>query len=123
MTPPLADAFIITLCNERLAPSVAEQPAVVLIDWRVVSRVNGDELLVGFWNSGISCRVTTPIAHFDPQRREVRTASGRQYELSGPPASSVRALLLIAARLVANGLSDCSDATAVFWQQIAAATQ
>lgn len=123
MKPRLADASIVTLCNERLAPRVAEQPEFELIDWRVVARSNGDEVLVGFWNSGATCRVTTPVAHFDPQRREVRTLSGRRYELSGPPAASDEALLLIEARLAATGLSDCTDVTAAFWREIAAATQ
>lgn len=106
-----------------MAPSVGEQPEFVLTDWRVIACTNGEELLVGFWSGGVTCRVTTPVAHFDAQRREVRTLSGRRYEVAGPPAASDEALFLIEARLMATDLFDWSDATAAFWQQIAAATQ
>lgn len=63
--------------NERNAPSVAEQPVVVLRSWRIIETSKGDRHIVAVLESG-SLRITSPIKFVDLQSRTIITASRRR---------------------------------------------
>lgn len=70
-------------------PSVADQPMILLVRWRVLEARNAEfELerhLVGYNVDQHEGRVSTAIEHFDPTASMVVTRSGRVYHLMGPP--------------------------------------
>ena len=111
----------IVLSNFRCAPATAAQPRLSLHQWRVVN-FDGVEILAGFLENGYTCRVTTGIASIDLPGREVRTQSGRLYEMIGPSASDPTSLLVIAARLAMIHPAPGTDVTDGVWAAMCAAT-
>ena len=111
----------IVLTNFRNAPAVASQPRMALYQWRVVA-LDGVEILVGFLENGYTCRVTTGIESINLSGREVRTRSGRLYELTGPPSSDPVSLMVIAARLAMLRPATSTDVTEGIWAAMCAAT-
>jgi hypothetical protein len=110
----------ICLSSCRNAPAVTAQPRVTMLDWRIV-RVGHEMHLVGFLENGITCRVTTPIEHLDVSSRQALTASGRIYELMGPPASDPTQLAVMAIRTRQLSLCVDDDLTAETWSAMQAA--
>ena len=91
--------------NLKPAPPTAAQPRMSMHDWRIIE-FEEEQSLVGFLENGFTCRLTTKIISIDLPAREVRTRSGRLYELLGPPASWPERIAVISARVaVSNGTS------------------
>ena len=65
------------------ARPVAEEPACVLVRWRLVS-VQGSPRLVGFNCTNGEGRLSSRVVALDVVAREARTESGRVYALEGP---------------------------------------
>jgi len=67
---------------------VAEQPVVMLEGWLVIQTPHGTRHFVG-WDTGLNeAKISTPIATFERLRMAGTTASGRRYQLLGPPCLS-----------------------------------
>ena len=111
----------IVLTNFREAPATDAQPQMALYQWRVVD-FDGVRILAGFLENGYTSRVTTGIASIDVRGREVRTQSGRFYELMGPPASDPVSLMVIAARLAMTRPTTGKDVTDDIWTAMRATT-
>ena len=107
------------LTNHRLAPSVESQPVVSIRRWRIVTTADGEEHLTGLLENGYTWRVTSPIVEFRASPRCITTSSGRQYELVGPPAIDGVDVIVIAARLLINGLKDTENTSQIYWQVMA----
>ncbi len=65
--------------------SVADEPELRLISWSIRQDTTGARYFVGVRADDYTGRVSTRIVEFDPETRRGRTASGRIYELLGPP--------------------------------------
>lgn len=104
----------VVLTNLRPAPSAEAQPRVSMHDWRVIE-FDGEQSLVGFLQNGLTCRLTTEITSIDFPARELRTRSGRLYELLGPPACQPEQLAVIAAHVTASIGSPWTDVTNDTW--------
>ena len=111
----------VMMTNLRLAPPVTSQPRIALRDWRLVE-CDGQRVLVGFLENGITCRMTTEISSIDFAGREVRTQSGREYELFGPPASTPELRATIALRVALSTHSHSVDVTDDVWAAMLKAT-
>ena len=111
----------IVLTNFRTAPVIAAQPRMALYQWRVAA-LDGVEILVGFLENGYTCRLTTGIASICLPSREIRTQSGRLYELIGPPASDPVSLMVIAGRVAMLRPATSRDVTEGVWAAMCAAT-
>lgn len=109
----MADGIVV-LTNSRPAPPIEVQPRTSMHEWRIIEFVDGRSL-VGFLENGFTCRLTTEIVSIDLSARQVRTSSGRLYELLGPPASQPERLAVIAAHLVASVGSHWMDVTDSAW--------
>jgi hypothetical protein len=84
--------------------SVEVEPEVRLTNWQVYA-VGSGRHFVGFnpgWQEG---RVSTAVQSFDPQTRRGSTASGRIYELVGPPGCHPDAEWVFGLWLAAQQLS------------------
>lgn len=112
---------IVLLTNSRPAPPIEVQPRTSMHDWRIIEFDDGRSL-VGFLENGFTCRLTTEIASIDLSARQIRTRSGRLYELLGPPASQIERIAVIAAHLVASAGSPWMDVTDSAWTAMCKAT-
>ena len=102
MNPQTLRAWLhVNPASVRPAPSVADQPEVVLLQWRVVRLPGGGCVLVGFLEGSSVIRVTTHIVR--SKGREVWTRSGRCYALPYGPATDDEVVALLCERLAANG--------------------
>jgi hypothetical protein len=88
-----------------------------MYDWRIIE-FDDVRVLVGFLENGFTCRMTSEIASINFPAREVRTRSGRLYELLGPPASAPDRLAAIAVRVAASVRSPCLDTTDGTWTEM-----
>jgi len=69
-------------------PSVADQPVVTLIRWRVLrlkAKKVSIDLTLGWCVEDGHARMSTPIKHHDAVARTLTTKSGRVYVLEGAP--------------------------------------
>ena len=66
-------------------PSVNEEPVVALTGWLVFRMPNGTCRLAGRNVRERKGRASTAVGLLGPEERQVVTASGRLYELVGPP--------------------------------------
>lgn len=96
----------------RPAPSVADQPTAVLLQWRIVRLFNGGCVLVGCLEGGPALRITTPIFRFEGRR--VWTQSGRRYDLPCDPATNAETLALLYERLATSNHFGYIDVTEQF---------
>lgn len=85
----------------RSAPSVADQPVVALMQWRVVQLPNRERVLVGCIEGSMTLRITSPIVKTD--QRRLWTMSGRCYEMRYQHATTAEMLELVRLRLAASG--------------------
>ena len=106
--------FYVRMIDLRSAPPTAAQPRVSMYDWRIIE-FDERSALVGFLENSLTCRWTTEIVSIDLPAREVRTQSGRLYELFGPPATEPDRLAVIAVRVTASVHSPWLDITAPVW--------
>ena len=104
----------VVMTNLRPAPPTAAQPRMSMYDWRIIE-FDEQSALVGFLDNGFTCRMTTEIASINLPAREVRTQSGRLYELFGAPASEPERLASIAARVAVSVHSSWLDITDAVW--------
>lgn len=111
----------VVLTNLRPAPPTAAQPRMSMYDWRIIEFDDG-RVLVGFLENGFTCRMTTEITSIDLPGREVRTWSGRLYELRGRPASEPDRLMMIAAQVATFGQGESQDVTEEVWTAMCRAT-
>ena len=105
---------IVVLFNSRPAPPIEVQPRTSMHDWRIIE-FDDWRSLVGFLENRFTCRLTTEIDSMDLPARQVRTRSGRLYELFGPPACEPERLAVIAAYVVASVGSPWIDVTDSAW--------
>lgn len=111
----------VVLTNLRLAPPVTTQPRISVCVWRFVE-CDGERVLVGFLENRITCRMSTVITALDVAGREVRTRSGRTYELFGPPASTPELRAVIALRVAMSVRTHVRDVTEELWMAMLKAT-
>lgn len=111
----------ITLTGLNDAPAVAEQPRVLIAQWRVMRLASAGDVLVGVLDGGFATRVSTDVISVRAAQREVKTVSGRVYELSGRPADNPDMLVLLAARVVVSSGPILEDVTPQYWALIEAA--
>jgi len=67
------------------ALTVDEQPVVMLEGWSVIQTPIGTRHFVGWDTSLDEAKISTPISTFERVRMAGTTASGRRYQLLGPP--------------------------------------
>lgn len=103
--------------NDRRAPSVESQPAVVLRHWRILVRGNEDLHLCAQLDSG-SLRVTSKLQCADLAQCTFRTDSGRSYRLSAPPEEDAVLLGLIQRYALREIQRVSGDVSEVVWQAI-----
>lgn len=72
------------LLNVWPSAGIDQEPCVEMVRWRVFA-VNGDRVVCGYSMTKQWGRRSTPIVAFNPKHMRVRTASGRIYQLKGPP--------------------------------------
>ena len=87
-------AFVDALINAsvwNVAP-VSEAPQIKLTRWQVMQLPDGDRHFVGWNVSDREGRATTKVVEFDASTMRGRTASGRIYQLIGPPGNSADAM-------------------------------
>lgn len=111
----------IVLTNFRTAPPASTQPRALIYDWRIM-QFDERRVMVGFLANGLTCRMTTEIVSIDFPGREVRTSSGRLYELLGPPASEPERLAFIAVRVALCVRSAHLDVTDGVWNAMCKVT-
>jgi len=116
-------AVTLTLCNHRDAPDVQTQPWVAIRSWYIGESEGAERTLVGLLQNGITWRATTSIARFMAAERTIFTASGRCYELQGPPANDADSFLIIAAKLAMSGIGPCDNVSGLYWRAIRDSTQ
>lgn len=104
----------VVLTNHRSAPPITIQPQTSMYAWRIIE-FDDARLLVGLLENGFTCRLTTEIVSIDFSARQVRTSSGRLYELLGPPASDSERLTVITAYLVTSIGFCWTDTTDSVW--------
>ena len=102
--------------------SVPEQPELVLKRWRAYE-AEDMRFLVGRNATDGEGRVSTYVASFDPAMRRVEKASGRVYELSGPPGYDSDADSTWTRWQRMHGVSDVRDVTDEVWAAILAASE
>jgi hypothetical protein len=103
--------------NLRPAPLASQQPRVRICEWRIV-RTHQALYLVGAVavnQEVLTYRISSAIEHVDVTSRQVRTSSGRVYEIEGPPASEIGFVRLLDARLAEAGLGHAVDVSAAVW--------
>jgi len=105
--------------NEWDAPSVAEQPAVKVRSWRVIEAASGGRHLLAILEHG-PVRITSPVVGFDSTTGELKTQSGRSYELIGPPEARQPQLALLNANALRAGVVSFVDVSDSLWQLIGA---
>jgi hypothetical protein len=91
---------------------VTEQPELTLVQWGVRQLPDGSRSLVGWCIENAEGRVSSAIHEFDQESLRGRTASGRVYQLQGPPGHDPDAEYVWARWLRINGYSDWVDVTA-----------
>lgn len=70
--------------------SVAQVPSMTVTDWVLLAQADDPSMfLASYWPHGREGRLSTPIAHVDHQQMRLETESGRVYQLSGPPATTL----------------------------------
>jgi len=92
----------------RQAPDVLDQPRVQTSQWRLLR--DGDQLFLMCQRVGTSTiRATTPIRSVDPASMTLHTASGRVYDLLGPPSEDPEFLVAVQLHLEFSGLQGVTD--------------
>lgn len=99
----------------KIAP-IAEEPTVVLRDWRVyevdgVYEEGASRHLVGTKTGEWSGRVSSRIEQFDAAALRGVTASGRVYQLMGPRGFSAEGEYVWGAYCRINKARNCRDVT------------
>lgn len=107
--------------SKRLAPSIGEEPRVLVAVWRLLRVGEGQLILVTALPSG-AVRTTSALDHFDPVTRQAKTFSGRVYELQCGPTEDSFQRCRIAAALEHAGLQLASDVSDNFWVSVMAAS-
>lgn len=102
--------------------SVEEIPNIKLISWsifEVTGEVNPEKTLhfVGFNLTEGGGRTSSPIQEFDPVTGRGVTASGRVYELVGPPDEDPDGMYSFAAFLTINRISQYENVSSVVFPQ------
>lgn len=96
----------------RAAPPVVDQPAAVLLQWRIVRLYGGGCVLVGCPEGSSAIRITTTAVR--KEGRQVWTMSGRRYQLQYDAATDKDMLTLLCERLATSGHFDYIDVTEQF---------
>ena len=96
------------------AADVAEWPTVELVQWRVMQTAAGTSHLIGCETVGFKGRVSSAIDSVNPVTGHVRTSSGREYELRGPPGFHPAAEYVWSRWCQLNQVVDSTDFTTAF---------
>lgn len=98
----------------RRVAVVAERPTVTLIQWRVMQTTAGTCHLIGCETEGFMGRVSSAIDSVNLRAGRVRTSSGREYELRGPPGFYPAAEYAWSRWCQLNHVADSADVTSSF---------
>jgi hypothetical protein len=109
-TPAFVDALI-NASVWNVAP-VSAVPQVKLTRWQVMLLPNGDRHFVGWDTADRQGRASTKVVEFDAATARGRTASGRVYELIGPPGNSGDAMHTWRRRMELSGAEGFIDVSA-----------
>jgi hypothetical protein len=105
---------LLVFLNHRDAPSVGDQPEVVVLSWRVLQAANGDRHLLAIVATG-SLRMTSALASFNAAQCTLTTQSGRRYKLCGPPEAGQVQLGLLHVYALRSGLAEAVDVSDELW--------
>lgn len=101
-------------------PSVDDVPTVHLANWRAYKVRSKNPALqdtthiVGWNIDAGDGRVSSPIAKWNPAKRQIVTRSGRVYQLKGDPGTSIDALYVWGVWCRKNAIVDIKDVTPEF---------
>lgn len=91
---------------------ITEQPELTIESWSVRQLPDGDRHFVVWCKENREGRVSSAIVEFDARTRRGRSASGRVYELSGPPGRDSDAEYVWQSWLRINDESEWTDVSA-----------
>lgn len=94
---------------------VYTQPEVTLRRWLILECTNGLRYATGWCVENGEGRASTFILDFDRKAMRLRTASGRIYQLQGPPGADADAAYVWHAYARLNSLTVARDATSEYW--------
>lgn len=95
----------------RHAPMVSDLPRSTLVPWRIIE-VNGRQRhLIGVCLETCAGRASTALVSFDPSELTGVTASGRAYQLSGPPGMFIDVHHVWGQFVATRGIVDWRDVT------------
>ena len=106
------------LVRVRPAPIVADQPRVIITRWRIYQCCDGERYLAGIIAQTDRLRVTTAVTQVIAAYRIVVTASGRLYELNGPPADCDAIQMVAMTHLAGSGRMILHDSSGSVWHSI-----
>jgi hypothetical protein len=93
------------------ARRVADEPEIVLVEWRIMQTDTGERHFVGVRRDQGTGRVSSAIAEFDTHTRVGVTRSGRKYVLEGAPGADGNADYVWAAWCYINRVGTYRDVT------------
>lgn len=102
--------------------SVARQPALTLVRWRVLETETGERHLTGWCVENREGRVSSLIRTFDPTNGRAVTRSGRVYRLEGPPGDDRDASYVWLQWSIANKVLEVHDRTDDVYAELCSAT-
>lgn len=91
------------------------QPELTLRPWVILECSNGQHYAMGWCVENHEDRASTAIEHFDRAKMQLRTRSGRVYQLEGPPGVDADGLYVWRPYATVNQLTVVRDATADYW--------
>ncbi len=91
--------------------SIAMEPEVSLVRWRVLEIDDGTRHFVGLNNRDLSGRVSSAIVAFDLAAQRGKTLSDRVYQLVGDPGHADNADYVWQAWCVVNQVKSFTDVT------------
>lgn len=95
----------------RYAPLVSDLPTSTLIRWRIIEVGGRYRHLVGVCLETFAGRASTALVCFDSSSLSGLTASGRAYQLSGPPGMFIDVHHVWGQFAAARGFADWRDVT------------
>lgn len=96
---------------------IVQEPETRLRSWRVIELLDGSRHLVGYATDAREGRTSSAIREFDVGLLRAVTASGRVYELVGPPSVDPDADYVWARWRRINDIDEFADVTAQVWGQ------
>ena len=118
-----ADAqLVITLAKERNAPSVANQPDVNFLAWRIIEDALGEHRALGLMGPH-TIRMTSPLQSIDTVTRTIVTESGRRYHLHQEPATESGIVAAMFLHALTQRVAVTRDVSDDIWTEMLGNTQ